>query len=452
MRCFAFYHFFCKKHNTLFFIPRHIRQPISGFGQETSDEIFHQPKRKLKILKPNELDAAERLAAKQAEQEDELPIKKPKTDTNVVIPKQENTIVFKSELEKKAFEELTSAGKKYQTNEKVNFIIPMTGEKSAVEKMILEAREKEGQPKEQKVKVEPGLLPEEDSQLSKFVNGKQHVTIGEPADYSNIQVEDFGMAMLKGMGWNKDRGIGRTFASNTTVHEVKKRPTGLGLGANLDDYHETLFAIGDSVKITEGAHKNTKGVIISMDVEKVRVTVQTKSGKNYEVSELICKKYDKKTDELESKSGKKDHSDRYSSEKYKIAMPKKSKMSAAEEKAKLTAFERVNPAFLVPDIKVRLIDETHPDYKKKFTVRSVLTPYVALLNNGKEFHQSVLESVIPKKINCRVAIINGEYKGSVGHLNSKNKNDQTVVVDFWDKLTNHHVKTFSFDDISELDG
>lgn len=31
------------------------------------------------------------------------------------------------------------------------------------------------------------------------------------ADYEAIPVEAYGLAMLKGMGWNKAEGIGRTF-------------------------------------------------------------------------------------------------------------------------------------------------------------------------------------------------------------------------------------------------
>lgn len=31
------------------------------------------------------------------------------------------------------------------------------------------------------------------------------------ADYESIPVEAYGLAMIKGMGWNKEEGIGRTF-------------------------------------------------------------------------------------------------------------------------------------------------------------------------------------------------------------------------------------------------
>lgn len=31
------------------------------------------------------------------------------------------------------------------------------------------------------------------------------------ADYERVPVEAYGLAMLKGMGWKKEEGIGRTF-------------------------------------------------------------------------------------------------------------------------------------------------------------------------------------------------------------------------------------------------
>lgn len=31
------------------------------------------------------------------------------------------------------------------------------------------------------------------------------------ADYDSVPVEDYGLAMLRGMGWKKTEGIGRTF-------------------------------------------------------------------------------------------------------------------------------------------------------------------------------------------------------------------------------------------------
>ena len=45
-------------------------------------------------------------------------------------------------------------------------------------------------------------------------------------DYSSVPIESFGAALLRGMGWNPGSG------PNPKVHEPKRRPAGLGLGAS----------------------------------------------------------------------------------------------------------------------------------------------------------------------------------------------------------------------------
>jgi len=50
-------------------------------------------------------------------------------------------------------------------------------------------------------------------------------------DYERVPIEEFGLALLRGMGWKKGEGIG---LRNKTVVEMKEpelRPRGLGLGA-----------------------------------------------------------------------------------------------------------------------------------------------------------------------------------------------------------------------------
>lgn len=45
-------------------------------------------------------------------------------------------------------------------------------------------------------------------------------------DYSAVPIESFGAALLRGMGWKPNQG------ANPKVHEPKRRPAGLGLGAS----------------------------------------------------------------------------------------------------------------------------------------------------------------------------------------------------------------------------
>ena len=49
-------------------------------------------------------------------------------------------------------------------------------------------------------------------------------------DYNAVPIEQFGLAMLRGMGFKADEGVGKT---KQKVNEIKVevRPKGLGLGA-----------------------------------------------------------------------------------------------------------------------------------------------------------------------------------------------------------------------------
>jgi len=365
---------------------------------------------------------------------DSEPVTEPKK-AKIVIPKQEDTIlnVFKSDLEKQAYKELLDPRKsKFESNFHATKAI------------------------EHKHNIKGSLEDENDNKIKQeqtISELQQNVEIGEDADYNQVPVSDFGMGMLLGMGWSKHTGIGKTFKQHTESTVAKARPRGLGLGAKLEDRdNSTLFAIGDYVKVVEGECKNTKGVVTSMDVEKVLITIQTKSGRHVVVSELSCEKYDRNSGEQpkSKKSKESTENNRYHNDKNKINLP--TAESENLKKEKLNSYERVNPAFLVTDITVRNVDESSEDYKNKFVVRTVLTPYLALLSNGREVHQINLESVIPKKVNSRVAIIKGKFKGCVGLMNEKNKKKEYVVLDFWDNLSNHHVEKFGFDDVSEYNG
>jgi len=50
-------------------------------------------------------------------------------------------------------------------------------------------------------------------------------------DYDRVPIEEFGLAMLRGMGWKKDEGIGLRNKAVVQMKEPELRPRGLGLGA-----------------------------------------------------------------------------------------------------------------------------------------------------------------------------------------------------------------------------
>ncbi|KAK7789837.1 hypothetical protein R5R35_011234 [Gryllus longicercus] len=115
------------------------------------------------------------------------------------------------------------------------------------------------------------------------------------ADYENIPVTDFGLAMLRGMGWKPDKGIGK----NEKIVEPtypSLRPKGMGLGAekrkipvsSSDESEDLTLKKGAFVQVLAGCNKNTYGEVQSFDEEAGRVIIKTAlGGANISVNENV---------------------------------------------------------------------------------------------------------------------------------------------------------------------
>lgn len=104
-------------------------------------------------------------------------------------------------------------------------------------------------------------------------------------DYENIPVEDFGMAMLRGMGWAPGKGIGKHEKMLApTPSAPALRPKGMGLGAdkviNVPEKTHTgttedlQMVKGGFVRIVAGPHKSSYGQIEGFDDEAGRLIVR----------------------------------------------------------------------------------------------------------------------------------------------------------------------------------
>ncbi|XP_022202555.2 G-patch domain and KOW motifs-containing protein [Nilaparvata lugens] len=98
-------------------------------------------------------------------------------------------------------------------------------------------------------------------------------------DYDNIPIAEFGMAMLRGMGWKPGKGIGKNEQLVTAKPPVL-RPKGLGLGADKviqpektsESKEETLKLVkGSYIRIIAGSHKDLFGEIMGFDEETGRL-------------------------------------------------------------------------------------------------------------------------------------------------------------------------------------
>ncbi|RZF37378.1 hypothetical protein LSTR_LSTR009729 [Laodelphax striatellus] len=98
-------------------------------------------------------------------------------------------------------------------------------------------------------------------------------------DYDNIPIAEFGMAMLRGMGWKPGKGIGKNEQLVTAKPPVL-RPKGLGLGADKviqpektsETKEEALKLVkGSYIRIIAGSHKDLFGEIMGFDEETGRL-------------------------------------------------------------------------------------------------------------------------------------------------------------------------------------
>merc|ERR1719447_1322254 len=103
-------------------------------------------------------------------------------------------------------------------------------------------------------------------------------------DYDNVPIEQFGMAMLRGMGWKEGQGIGGFKNEVVPIFDSQVRPKGLGLGATRkNNDKQTVVKEGEEklelkkgafVKIESGVKKGLYGEIEGLDEENARVIIK----------------------------------------------------------------------------------------------------------------------------------------------------------------------------------
>jgi len=84
-------------------------------------------------------------------------------------------------------------------------------------------------------------------------------------DYESVPIEQFGLAMLRGMGWKEGQGIGKNEKKVAPV-EATLRPKGMGLGA-------------DKSTVLQDKHKQKNSKLKPGDVRKHEEPLDYKKGK-----------------------------------------------------------------------------------------------------------------------------------------------------------------------------
>ncbi|XP_032377356.1 G-patch domain and KOW motifs-containing protein isoform X1 [Etheostoma spectabile] len=262
------------------------------------------------------------------------------------------------------------------------------------------------------------------------------------ADYDSVPVEAYGIAMLKGMGWNKEEGIGRTFKQHVKPIEHQLRPKGLGLGADRsaikdleptrhkrppkpgeerEKEEELVMGPGGCVLVESGAHKDLYGKIEGLDADNARVVVKLAiGGRSATISQYAIKlvgrqEYEKNSKDL-SRLGKahKDKEKEKEREKEQQRREEKERRSNGSE-VKPRSSDRdggkderkrkhrepsqdsflcrgrppvkearrppAPPTWLQRDLKVRFVDKAFKGgryYNSKMRVEDVLTPTICV--------------------------------------------------------------------------
>ncbi|XP_050350260.1 G-patch domain and KOW motifs-containing protein [Nymphalis io] len=189
-------------------------------------------------------------------------------DIPLIIPMKPNTLITAERLREIAekaenFEELetktTSDDKNLPNNETID--------QMAVRELMEEA-------KKDKVLETPQLVVPINAKP--VIEGQIESTLD---DYDSVPVQEFGLAMLRGMGWTPSN-------DQSKYKQPQLRPKGLGLGADKvikenqkkkssKDKEEDLSIIKNSfVRITSGKFSGFYGKVLSLDEDNGRVMVE----------------------------------------------------------------------------------------------------------------------------------------------------------------------------------
>ncbi|XP_077571695.1 G-patch domain and KOW motifs-containing protein [Stigmatopora nigra] len=303
-------------------------------------------------------------------------------------------------------------------------------------------------------------------------------------DYERVPVEGYGMAMLKGMGWKKGEGIGRTFKQDVKPYEYKPRVMGLGLGADRsaaadlepkkrrrppkpgeerqedddDDEPGSVLARGVRVFLESGVHKERYGMIEALDTDNARVLVklaiggQVASIHQYAVRTVGRKEYERNAKDLSRLS--KAHKNKVKEERRPLAEPQddgKRKRPQEREKTVEKEDKRVKtaPRWLQRDLRVRFVDRHFKGgryYNAKMRVEDVVTPRTCICRTDEgrlidDVTQEMLETIVPKSEGDAIMVVLGEHRGQVGRILRRDKNACRATV----QLDRHQNKLFTLD-------
>ncbi|ORX47256.1 hypothetical protein BCR36DRAFT_405341 [Piromyces finnis] len=331
-------------------------------------------------------------------------------------------------------------------------------------------------------------------------------------DYERIPIEEFGAAMLRGMGWEKGKAVGRNRGNKDAMVEPIEfipRPALLGLGAqpkppDLEDmkkrkkrgmmmgkdeppkeYKPNITSDGrvkhfktlDEPRHSERSsshhrdrdssrHRRHSSHRSNSDRDKKR----SRSRDNYSDHESTsshtssAKKETKYTHSHSSSSSytQSRGSSHHRSHRHSEHSSHRNEEEEAEEDHYHHHQIKPQNTWLYPNIRVRVVSKSYKSgkyYKKKGVVFDIARPgeCTLRLDNGKlleEVKERYLETLIPE-INDTILVVkhttttDEDYYQKVGKVLSKDRKTETAMIQMESTMT---IVNLSFDDICEFKG
>ena len=331
--------------------------------------------------------------------------------------------------------------------------------------------------------------------------------------YESMPIEDFGAAMLRGMGWKEGEGVGRNAKSRRADPvEFVPRMGRLGLGADTMDVpgatlrknnnnndkkirkpgetreekteilvrdpnasrapgmrnvksideklvkkEELGVKEGKRMYVAKGKHEGLTGRVLK--IQKADGKAQFELDSSGEVITLRCSELDEMVNAPDSQRDKK----RKSSDDAGSKKSKKAREEEESEEEDDDDDDDDDDPWLYPSVRVRIVSKSFSGgiyYLKKGTIVDIPTPKECTVqidgDNGRtsplvsNVRQSYLETCIPKKPGGRVVVLAGKLRGRRGKLVQKNKSNDTARVQLSDDFTVHD--DIDLDEIAEYVG
>ncbi|KAM3725876.1 G-patch domain and KOW motifs-containing protein [Dirofilaria immitis] len=355
---------------------------------------------------------------------------------------------------------------------KSDLVIPMVMQKDWRIERLLQMKS-EGKLNEKELAKLELLTEATSSSIQKNANEVDHhinkSISSVDADYNAIPVEIFGLAVLRGCGWQEGEGIGKTNKKVVPLRISSKRPKGLGLGAaimsrsddkSLDLDAEKLKSLKKAslVKITEGIYRNLYGRIESFDEDNASVIVQLAvDNKNVRVSHyavilVTVEEYERKnrTEHYRDNGKRSSHKFEDKDNEVRISEDKNYK----KQKSEIVLKSNRKNMWARPKLKVRFINKEFKNgklYNEKVRIldavdRENCTVEDSSGNKYFQISEHWLQTVIPKMRGKRLMIVNGPFRGNIAVLEARDKKKHMVIARL---ITTDEIVTVCFDDICE---